>query len=93
MYVSDIQLVNDVTVNNKWFVKERLAFEKQFTDFVAGTDEGAESYMTSLQFSEKEKKLQKNKSRLIKRSQKKNGFKYYQISGFRFENPVSVEQD
>ena len=92
LFVSDIQYVNDVTVNNKWFVKERLAFEKQFTDFVVGTGDEAESFMTSLQFSEKEKKLQKNRARLIKRSQKKNGFKMHQIPGFKFENPVSSDQ-
>ena len=38
LYVSDIQLVNDVTVNNKWFIKERLVFEKQFADFVTQVD-------------------------------------------------------
>ena len=54
LYVSDVELVNDVTVNNKWFVKDRLVFEKQFEDFAVGP-EGNESYMTTLLFSEKEK--------------------------------------
>lgn len=91
LFVSDIQLVNDVTVNNKWFIKDRLAFEKQFTDYVAGTEEKAESYMTSLLFSEKEKKLQKSRARLIKRSQKKNGFKMQLVSGFKFDRPVTTD--
>ena len=51
LYVTDIQFVKDVTVNNKWFIKDRLVFEKQFTDFVAG-DGINESFMTSLLFSE-----------------------------------------
>ena len=88
LFVSDIQLVNNVTVNNKWFIKDRLLFEKQFTDFVVGPDDlGNESYMTSLLFSEKEKKLIKKRERLIKRNKKKNGFKYNQVSAFKFSNP------
>jgi hypothetical protein len=86
LYVSDIQLVNDVTVNNKWFVKDRLVFEKQFTDYVCGNDIN-ESIMTSLLFSEKEKQLIKKKERLIKRNKKKNRFKLYEIPDFKFVKP------
>lgn len=91
LYISDIQFINDVAVNNKWFLKERLAFEKQFNDYVAGTDEN-ESYMTSVQFSDKEKKLIKNRERLIKRNKRKTGFKMYQVADFKFSNPVPVEE-
>ena len=86
LYVSEIQLVKDVTVNNKWFIKDRLAFEKQFTDFVCGDDIN-ESIMTSLLFSEKEKQLIKKRARLIKRNKKKNGYKLYEIPGFKFTVP------
>ena len=86
LYVSDIQLVNDVTVNNKWFVKDRLVFEKQFTDYVCGNDIN-ESIMTSLLFSEKEKQLIKKRERLIKRNKKKNRFKLYEIPDFKFVKP------
>lgn len=86
LFVSDIQLVNDVTVNNKWFVKDRLVFEKQFTDHVTGGDAN-EFYMTSLLFSEKEKKLIKKRERLIKRNKKKNGFKLFEVSDFKFSKP------
>lgn len=86
LFVSDIQLVNDVTVNNKWFVKDRLVFEKQFTDHVTGSDAN-EIYMTSLLFSEKEKKLIKKRERLIKRNKKKNGFKLFEVSDFKFSKP------
>jgi len=85
-YVSDIQLVNDVTINNKWFIKERLAYEKQFTDYVAKDDD--ESIMTSVVFSEKRKKLVKQRTRLIKRNKKKNGFAPYMISDFKFSIPL-----
>lgn len=91
LYVSDIQFLKDVTVNNKWFLKERLDFEKQFTDYVAGTDLN-ESLMTSVQFAEKEKKLIKKRERLIKRNRRKNGFKMYLISDFKFSNPVPAEE-
>ena len=86
LFVTDIQFVKDVTVNNKWFIKDRLAFEKQFTDYIVGKDvEG--SYMTSLLFAEKEKKLIRKKARLIKRNKKKNGFKLNEVSGFKFSKP------
>lgn len=86
LYVSDVQFVNDVTVNNKWFIKDRLAFEQQFQDFVVGPEMN-ESYMTALLFSEKEKKMIKKKERLIKRNKRKNGYKLYEISGFKFVKP------
>ena len=86
LFVSDIQLVKDVTINNKWFVKDRLSFEKQFTDYINGSDEDG-TFMTSLLFSDKEKKLIKQRDRLIKRNKKKNGFKLNQISAFQFTVP------
>lgn len=86
VYVSDIQLVKDVTVYNKWFIKDRLVFEKQFTDYVSGTDIN-ESIMTSLLFSEKEKQLIKKRARVIKRNNKKNRFKLYEIPDFKFVKP------
>jgi hypothetical protein len=86
VFVSDIQYIQDVTVNNKWFIKDRLVFEKQFTDYVTGgAEEG--SYMTSLLFSEKEKQLIKKRSRLIKRNKRKNGFKLFEVSDFKFTKP------
>ena len=91
IYVSDIQLVKDVTVNNKWFIKDRLVFEKQFTDYVSGNDMN-ESFMTSLLFSEKEKQLIKKRNRVIKRNKKKNGFKLYEIPDFKFSKPESESE-
>lgn len=88
LFVSDVQYVKSVTINNKWFIKDRLFYEKQFSAFVLGSDEPEnESYMTSLLFSEKEKKMIKQRERLIKRNRKKNGFKLNQVSAFRFSNP------
>ena len=88
LFVSDIQFVSNVTVNNKWFIKDRLFFEKQFTEFVVGPDDFEnESYMTSLLFAEKEKKLIRKREHLIKRNKKKNGFKLNQVSAFTFSNP------
>lgn len=86
LFVSDIQFVRDVTVNNKWFVKDRLAFEKQFSDYVVGSDEN-ESYMSSLVFSDKEKKLIRKRGKLIRRNRKKNGFRLYEVTDFKFVKP------
>ena len=38
------------------------------------------------------KKMQKSRARLIKRNAKKNGFYLYQVSDFKFVNPVSEDQ-
>lgn len=86
LYVSEIQKLENVTVNNKWFVKERATFEKQFTDYVrTGYND---SQLTSIIFSEKNKKVERRRARLIKRNAKTNGFKLIEVSGFSFSNPT-----
>ena len=91
LYVSEVQKVSDVIVNNKWFVKERAAFEEQFTERVRIGDD--ESLLTSLYFSEKSKKVTKSRARLIKRNGKKNKFALVEVSGFSFSNPPSESAD
>lgn len=86
LFVSDVQKVDDVIVNNKWFVKERASFETQFTDHVRGGFN--ESYLTSIYFSEKSQKMNKRRAKLIKRNARKNGFNLVQVSDFKFVNPV-----
>lgn len=90
IYISDIQKVDNVIVNNKWFIKERSAYESQFTDHISV--DLNESQLTSLYYSEKPKKIQKSRARLIKRNAKKNGFYLIQVSDFKFVNPVSDNQ-
>lgn len=85
LYVSDVQRVDDVIVNNKWFIKERADFEKQFHDYV--TMGFNESQLTSIYFSEKQKKMEKNRARLIKRNGKKNRFALIEVKDFIFKNP------
>ncbi|MBQ9385934.1 MAG: hypothetical protein IJU24_03505 [Bacteroidaceae bacterium] len=85
LFVSDVQKVDDVIVNNKWFVKERASFETQFTDHVRGGFN--ESYLTSIYFSEKSQKMNKRRAKLIKRNARKNGFNLVQVSDFKFVNP------
>ena len=85
LYVSEISEVDDVTVNNKWFIKDRSNFESQFTDHVkTGNDD---SMLTSVYFSEKEKKVAKRRSRLVKRNAKKNKFLLIKVSDFAFSRP------
>lgn len=85
LYVSEISEVDDVTVNNKWFIKDRSNFESQFTDHVkTGNDD---SMLTSVYFSEKEKKVAKRRSRLVKRNAKKNKFLLIKVSDFTFSRP------
>jgi hypothetical protein len=89
LFVSDIQKLEDVTVNNKWFLKERAGFEEQFNEHVGGDID--ESLMSSVFFSEKLKKMQKRRAKLIKRSAKKNGYALIQVTDFKFTNIVSEE--
>jgi hypothetical protein len=91
LYVSEIQKLENVTVNNKWFVKERAAFEKQFTDYVRSGY--IESQLTSIIFAEKNKKVERRRARLIKRNAKTNRFKLIEVSGFSFSDPtVSIRK-
>ena len=89
LFISDIQKLDDVTVNNKWFLKERAGFEEQFNEHV-GADVD-ESLMSSVYFSEKEKKMVKRRAKLIKRNAKKNRFALIQVTDFKFTNIVSEE--
>lgn len=85
-YVSDIQFVEDVAVNNKWFIQDRLDYEKQFKDYIGGGD----SYMTSVIFSDKKNKILKDRARIIKRNKRTNGLELKEMSGFRFTKPVKA---
>ena len=87
LYVSQVREVDNVTINNKWFVKDRAVFEKQFTDHVSKWSYG-ESMLTSIFFSEKLKKMERRRERLIKRNAKKNGFELKKVSDFMFVNPT-----
>lgn len=91
LFVSDIHKVNNVTVNNKWFVKERSLFESQFSEYIHNGMN--DTHLTSIYFSEKLKKIQKRRLRLIKRNAKKNKFELKQIPGFKFSNPVETSND
>jgi|GEM_PF-1088232 len=85
LYISEISEVDDVTVNNKWFIKDRSSFESQFTDRVKTDND--DSMLTSVYFSEKEKKVAKRRSRLVKRNAKKNKFLLIKVSDFTFSRP------
>ena len=85
LYVSDIQKVNDVVVNNRWFIKQRSEYESQFTAHIGAGDE--ESLLTSLYYSEKLKKITKRRSALIKRNARKNRFLLINVQGFSFSKP------
>lgn len=85
LYVSDICQVDDITVNNKWFIRNRSDYESQFTDHIRIDNE--ESLLTSVYFSEKSKTVAKRRSRLVKRNAKKNKFALIQVSDFNFSKP------
>ena len=85
LYVSDIQKVNDVVVNNRWFIKQRSEYESQFTTHIGAGDE--ESLLTSLYYSEKLKKITKRRSALIKSNARKNRFLLINVQGFSFSKP------
>ena len=82
LYVSYPQKMENVTVNNKRFLKGRADLEKQYADYLSN---GAESsQMSTIYFSEKLEKLEKSRARLIKRNSKKNRFNLVQMPEFQF---------
>jgi len=82
LYVSYPQKMENVTVNNKRFLKGRADLEKQYADYL---NNGAESsQMSTIYFSEKLEKLEKSRARLIKRNSKKNRFNLVQMPEFQF---------
>lgn len=88
MYVSEVQLVNNLSVFNKWFLRNRSDYEKQFNSFAA--QERSELYIPVIYFAEKEKKLIKQRAALIKRNKKKMGFYLVEVDDFRFS---AIESD
>ena len=82
LYVSDIQLVKNLTVYNKWFLRNRSDFEKQFQNYVAGQLE--ESFIPVIYFSDKEKKVISQRETLIKRNRRKNKLDLITVSDFQF---------
>ncbi len=90
LYVSDVKLIDNVTVNNRWFIKDRAAFERQFHDYVAA--DGNETYLSSIFFSDKQKKSSKRRARLIRRNSKKNGFKLVEVHAFEFSNVILPQE-
>ncbi len=91
LYVSDIQFVRNQTVNNKWFLKYRSDYEKQFRNYVAGQLE--ESFIPVIYFSEKEKKVIKQRESLIKRNKRKNGFDFFEVKDFQFSTLAADESN
>lgn len=82
LYVSDVQLVKNLTVYNRWFLRNRSDFEKQFQNYVAGQLE--ESFIPVIYFSDKEKKVISQRETLIKRNRRKNKFDFIEVSDFQF---------
>lgn len=90
LYVSDVMNLDNVTINNRWFVQDRLEFERQFTSFIKA-DFPSESLYTSLFFSTKLSKMDKRRLKLIKRSTRKNGYELKEMWDFEFVVPVNQD--
>lgn len=86
LYVSYTQKMDSVIVNNRWFLKDRASFEKQFTSFVEGREDG--THMSTVYYSDKLKTIEKRRERLINRNARRNGFKLKQVPEFRFTNNI-----
>lgn len=84
MYMSNIYKIEKATVRNKWFLENRADLEQKFEEYVRGRA-GGDLQLSSLFFSEKEKKVLKERERIIKKNRKKNKFKVqYTGADFRF---------
>ena len=83
MFVSNIQKIEQTIVKNRWFLEDREVLEQKFEDYVRGR---AGNYqLSSIFFSEKEKRVLKQRERIIRRNNKKKRFKVqYTGADFRF---------
>lgn len=79
MFVSDIQKMDDETVNNRWFLINRQAYENQFSAFVS--DGKDETMLSFLYFSSKSADVEKKVRHLLKRNSKTNEFEVKKIGG------------
>ena len=62
-----------------------------FRNYVAGQLE--ESFIPVIYFSEKEKKIIKQRESLIKRNKRKNGFDFFEVKGFQFSTLAADESN
>lgn len=90
IYVSDVNKVDSVIVNNRWFLKNRVNFEQQFMERVSQESvyDLEEVMMPVIYYGEKEKKVLKQRDKLIKRNGKTNRYSLFFIKDFRFVNPI-----
>jgi len=90
IYVSEVHKVDSVIVNNKWFLKNRVDFEQQFMDRVSQESvfDLEEVMMPVIYYGEKEKKVLKQRDKLMKRNGKTNRYALNFINDFKFVNPV-----
>ena len=83
MYISNIQKIEQVVVKNKWFIDNRQALEQEFDDYVK--DKAGDLQYSSLFFSEKEKRVLKQRERIIRKNNKKKRFNMrYTGADFKF---------
>ena len=83
MFISNIQKIEQTIVRNRWFLEDRAVLERKFEDYVR--DRAGNLQLSSLFFSEKEKKVLKQRERIIRKNNKKKRFKVqYTGADFRF---------
>ena len=87
LFISDVRLVQNAVVNNKWFLKNRNEYENQFREFVSGTYD--DSMIPVIYFSDNKKRVVRQRETLLKRNKKKVGFEKIEVRGFDFKVPVS----
>lgn len=89
LFISDVQKVNDVTLNNKWFLVDRSKFEAQYADFLGA--EFNETLISVVYFSEKEKKMIRKRAGVLKRNGKKIHYELELTPEFLFSKPEQSE--
>lgn len=88
LFISDVQKVENVTLNNKWFLVDRAKYEAQYSDFIGS--EFNETMISVVYFAKKEKPMARRKEHILKRNEKKVHFEVDLTPDFIFEQP---EQD
>lgn len=80
IYVSDLQPMQQMIVSNGCFLYSRTDLEQQLQDWVLNST-GIASPLTTVYFHEKEKRMERKRTRLIRKLKKKGIYQFLQPTG------------
>lgn len=95
VYITDMQSVDSVTIEHKTkFLMDRQLYSIQFQRYLMAQGQGTPSYVTSVYFGEKKKRMERRYLSLYKRYSKRNDLRLNLVdkTQFQFRPEVYYEQ-